>query len=122
MQNQRRTLLRAAGTLALLATGGGARVRAQAAPRIIAVTARKFTYEPQEITVKLGESVIFRLTTADVVMGFSIPDFNVRGTIIPGQSIDVAMTPNRAGDFTFLCDVFCGTGHENMDGTLHVVA
>jgi heme/copper-type cytochrome/quinol oxidase subunit 2 len=29
-------------------------------------------------------------------------------------------TPDRAGSFTFLCDVFCGSGHENMSGTLNV--
>jgi cytochrome c oxidase subunit 2 len=32
------------------------------------------------------------------------------------------MTPTRTGEFTFLCDVFWGSGHETMDGTLHVVA
>ena len=27
------------------------------------------------------------------------------------------MTPTKIGEFTFLCDVFCGSGHENMEGT-----
>jgi len=26
------------------------------------------------------------------------------------------------GEFIFLCDVFCGSGHENMEGTMRVVA
>lgn len=86
------------------------------------MVARKFTYEPAEITLKLNEPVVFRLTTADVAMGFSIPDFNERATIIPGQTVDLAMTPTRTGEFVFLCDVFCGSGHENMEGTLRVVA
>ena len=55
-------------------------------------------------------------------MGFSVPDFKVRGTIIPGQKTEVAMTPDKIGEFTFLCDVFCGSGHENMEGTIRVVA
>ena len=55
-------------------------------------------------------------------MGFSIPDFVTRATIIPGQVTEVAMTPTKVGEFTFLCDVFCGSGHENMDGMLRVVA
>jgi cytochrome c oxidase subunit 2 len=30
------------------------------------------------------------------------------------------LTPDKSGTFTFLCDVFCGTGHEEMSGTLIV--
>ena len=122
MQLHRRILLRAAGAIGLLAVGGRIAVQAQPKPRIIPITARKFTYDPQEITLKLNEPVIFRLTTLDVVMGFSVPDFSVRGTIIPGQTTEVALTPTKTGEFTFLCDVFCGSGHEDMDGTLRVVA
>jgi cytochrome c oxidase subunit 2 len=29
-------------------------------------------------------------------------------------------TPDKTGTFTFLCDVFCGSGHEDMSGTLIV--
>lgn len=122
MRVQRRILLRAGATVVLAAVVGRIPVLAQPNPRLIPITARKFTYEPAELTLKLNEPVVFRLTTQDVVMGFSVPDFSVRGTIVPGQTTEVAMTPTRTGDFTFLCDVFCGSGHENMDGTLHVVA
>ncbi len=120
MQMQRRLLLRTGGALGATALVGAMAARAQG-PRVIAVVARKFTYEPDEITLKLNEPVVFRLTTLDVVMGFSVPEFNVRGTIIPGQTTEVALTPTKTGDFTFLCDIFCGSGHENMDGTLHVI-
>ena len=106
----------------LAAAFGVAVVAAQGKPRVIAVVARKFSYEPGEITLKLNEPVVFELTTADVVMGFSVPDFGVRATIVPGQKTSLAMTPNKTGEFTFLCDVFCGSGHENMEGTLRVVA
>ena len=122
MRVQRRLLLRVGAMVGLAAVAGRIAVQAQPKPRTIPMTARRFTYEPEEVTLKLNEPVIFRLTTLDVVMGFSVPDFAVRGTIIPGQTTEVAMTPTKTGDFTFLCDVFCGSGHENMDGTLHVVA
>jgi cytochrome c oxidase subunit II len=122
MRLQRRLLLRAGAALGLLAAVGRIAVQAQPKPRIIPIKARKFTYEPAELTLKLNEPVVFQLTTLDVVMGFSVPDFGVRGTIVPGQTTEVAMTPTKTGEFTFLCDVFCGSGHENMDGTLRVVA
>ena len=122
MQLHRRSLLRAGIAVGLLAVAGRIAVQAQPKPRIIPIAARKFTYEPAELTLKLNEPVIFRLTSADVVMGFSVPDFAVRGTIIPGQMAEVPMTPTKIGEFTFLCDVFCGSGHENMEGKLRVVA
>ena len=122
MTTRRQLLLRCAAAAGLFALAGRIVVQAQTKPRIIPVVARKFTYEPAEITLKLNEPVIFRLTTADVVMGFSVPDFSVRATVIPGQTIDLAMTPTKTGEFIFLCDVFCGSGHENMEGMLRVVA
>jgi cytochrome c oxidase subunit 2 len=122
MRAQRRTLLRAGAAVALAAGLGRIAVRAQLPPRLIPITAHRFSYEPAELTLKLNEPVVFQLTTLDVVMGFSVPDFSVRGTIVPGRMTELAMTPTKTGDFTFLCDVFCGSGHENMDGTLHVVA
>jgi len=121
MQLHRRMLLRAAAAIGVVALGGRVAVQAQPKPRVIPIVARKFTYDPQQLTLKLNEPVIFRLTTLDVVMGFSVPDFGVRATIIPGQTTEVAMTPTKAGEFTFLCDVFCGSGHEDMDGTMRVV-
>jgi cytochrome c oxidase subunit II len=30
------------------------------------------------------------------------------------------LVPERAGEFPFLCDVFCGDGHEGMSGLLVV--
>jgi len=122
MRPQRRSFLRLGTAAGLLAVAGRFAAEAQPKPRIIAVTAKKFTFDPAELTLKLNEPVIFRLTTLDVVMGFSVPDFATRATIIPGQMTEVAMTPTKTGEFTFLCDVFCGSGHEDMDGTLRVVA
>ena len=122
MQSQRRMLLRAAVLAGVAAAGSPLVILAQPKPRIIPIRAQKFTYDPAELTLKLNEPVIFQLSSADVVMGFSVPDFKVRGTIIPGQVTEVPMTPTKVGEFIFLCDVFCGSGHENMDGTLRVVA
>jgi len=32
----------------------------------------------------------------------------------------VRFTPDRAGTFPFLCDIFCGEGHEGMSGKIVV--
>ena len=116
MDEQRRIIL-AAGLLSL---GLGAAALAQSAPRVVKVSARRFTYTPNEIALKKGEPVVFELTTEDIFMGFNVPDFGVRSDIVPGKTMRVSLTPDKAGTFTFLCDVFCGEGHETMNGTLVV--
>jgi cytochrome c oxidase subunit 2 len=116
---KRRTLLHAAAAAALLG-GGLAAFPARPAERVVRITARKFAFLPREVKLKKGVPVILELTSADVVMGFNAPDFNVRADIVPGQTARVRFTPDKAGTFTFLCDIFCGEGHEGMSGTLVV--
>ena len=122
MRPDRRTAL--AGLVGLAGRAalamGGAPVLAQVKPRVIKVTARRFTYTPSVIELKRGEPVTLELTTEDVFMGFNLPDFNVRSDIIPGKTGTVTFTPDKAGTFIFLCDVFCGDGHETMNGKLVV--
>jgi cytochrome c oxidase subunit 2 len=118
MRMQRRKALM--GAVAFIA-GGALGVRALAqGPRVIPVVARKFVFLPGEIRVKKGETVTLELTAPEVVMGLNIPDFKVRTDIIPGTTSRLTFTPDKAGTFTFLCDIFCGDGHEGMSGTLIV--
>ena len=93
---------------------------AQPREQVIRITARKFAFLPAEITLKKGVPVTLEFATADVVMGFNAPDFNLRADIIPGETKRVRFTPDKIGTFTFLCDIFCGDGHETMSGTLVV--
>ena len=88
--------------------------------RLIKVSSKKFEFIPNQLTLKKGESVDIELSTEDVVMGFNVPDMSTRATIIPGQPVHVVLTPQKTGTFTFLCDVFCGSGHEDMNGTITV--
>jgi cytochrome c oxidase subunit II len=115
MDHQRRIVM-AAGLLSLTL---GARVLAQQ-PRTIKVSAKRFTFTPSEIALKKGEPVVLELTTEDIFMGFNLPDFGVRSDIVPGKTMKVSLTPDKTGTFIFLCDVFCGEGHETMNGRLVV--
>ncbi len=107
-----------AGAALLAAAGAG--VLAQGGERVIKVTARKFVFTPNEIHLRKGEAVVLEFTTEDVFMGFNAPDFKVRMDIVPGRVMRLPFTPDKAGTFTFLCDVFCGDGHETMSGNLVV--
>lgn len=124
MAIDRRVVITAA-TLALLFLGYGASfVAAQAvAPRakVIRMSAQRFEYSPAHLTLKKGVPVELELTSRDVLMGLNIPDFNVREDMLPGKTTRVRFVPDKTGTFTFLCDIFCGSGHERMQGTITVV-
>jgi cytochrome c oxidase subunit II len=54
-------------------------------------------------------------------MRSQISDLGLRADLPPGKTARVRLTPDKTGDFEFHCDNFCGTGHENMNGVIHVV-
>ena len=118
----RRALLSAIAATALAGVTGALSVRSQPAERVIHIRAYKFSYEPDEIVLKLTVPVVLEFTSSDVPMGFNAPDFGVRASIIPGQTSRVRIVPDKVGTFVFHCDVFCGDGHEDMDGTIRVEA
>ncbi|SRR5260370_22591073 len=117
--------LRIAATAALLAAGCivtyVAAQPAQPQEKVIKITAKRFDYTPGNLTLKKGEPVILEFTTLDVLMGFNLPDFNLRADIVPDKVTRVRFVPDKTGTFTFLCDVFCGEGHERMNGKITVV-
>ena len=111
--------------IALLAGSaiGGAAARLMAdQPAEITITAMKFVFKPNKITVKQGRPVVLVLTSEDRIHGFKMPDFGIRAEILPYQDTRVTLTPDKVGTFAFLCDVFCGDGHEEMEGELIVEA
>lgn len=109
------------GSLAL----GGLLTAAHAAPkeRVIKLTVKRFEYSQKEIVLKKGQPVVIEITSLDVPHGFNVPDFNARADIVlPGKVTHVRFTPDREGTFVFLCDIFCGTDHEKVDGRFVVRA
>lgn len=114
---KRRTVL----LLGLPLAAGAARLAAQSSAEIH-IGSRKFEFHPAKVTVKLGQPVVLVLTSEDRIHGFKMPDFGIRTDVVPGQETRVPLIPEKTGNFTFMCDVFCGDGHDDMDGTLTVEA
>jgi cytochrome c oxidase subunit 2 len=113
---------RRAFLLAVVAIAAGSAKLVQAGPNEIRISAKKFEFNPAEVRLKLGQPVILVLTSEDRIHGFKVPDLGLRAEIVPGQETRVALTPEKAGQIVFFCDVFCGDGHEEMGGTLIVEA
>ena len=89
--------------------------------QVIKVSTKRSSYSPSEIRLKKGVPVVLELTTEDIMMGFNLPDFKVHGDIVPGKVTQVRLVPDKVGTFVFLCDIFCGAGHEEMSGKIVVV-
>jgi cytochrome c oxidase subunit II len=119
MRADRRRVLGGAIAMAAGAMAGAA-VWAQPQERVIKVVARKFVFLPSDIAVKQGEAVVLEFTSPEVVMGFYAPDLNLRAVLVPNEVARVRFTPARAGTFPFICDIFCGDGHESMSGRIVV--
>ena len=120
--NWRAVRIAAAAVLTVGVIGSYVAARAAEPPaKVIKIVAKRFDYTPGQLVLKKGEPAIFELTARDVLMGFNLPDFNLRADMVPEKVTRVRFVPDRTGTFTFLCDVFCGEGHERMQGTLTVI-
>src|SRR5579864_7269731 len=85
------------------------------APRRIEITVSKFSYSPNQITLKKGEPVVLVLRSTDVTHGLTIPDLGVNTTEIKkGKDSEIPLTPEKTGHFTGQCAHFCGAGHGSM--------
>jgi cytochrome c oxidase subunit II len=88
--------------------------------QVIKVTAKRFEYSPSVITVKLNVPVVLELTTLDRLHGFEVPDLKLQSEIKPGEVSRVRFVPDKVGTFAFHCNIFCGSGHEDMSGQIVV--
>ena len=111
----------------VVATAGAALVRAGVAqdaaePRVIEMTARRFSYTPNEIALKVGERVVIAIRSIDFIHGMNLPDLHMRLDLVPGRITKLELQPKTPGVIDFVCDNFCGDGHEEMHGRFVVSA
>ncbi len=117
---RREFTLAACGWLA----GAGGIAIAQQPPggeRRIHIGAARFAFSVAQIDAKRGETLVIALTATDFVHGFSLPDLKTRIDVPPGKGVELTLRSLPAGRFIYLCDNFCGEGHDRMNGVLTVV-
>ena len=95
------------------------RVHADDVP-VIDITAKRFAFSPDKITLKKGQTVKLRLHSEDVTHGFFLRPLKLDEEIPAGATTEVTITPQQAGTFTTICDHFCGANHGNMNMTIKV--
>lgn len=93
------------------------------APVVVEVVARRFAFEPDSIEVVEGSRVRLVVRSRDGVHGLAIKRFRVEQKIPRGgEPITIEFVASEAGTFPILCSEYCGTGHDDMKGTLVVKA
>jgi len=122
MNHKKRILLTGVLLASAVVSGLLIYTRANAVPveRVIHISAKKFEFSPDSITLKKGEPVVLEISSADREHGFNLRAFGVRTNVSPGKVSRIRISPDKTGKFTFSCDVFCGDGHEEMTGTVVV--
>ncbi len=84
------------------------------------LTAKQWSFSPSKITVNKGDKVILHIKSIDVTHGFKLDAFGISKSLSPGKTVNVQFTADKTGTFSFFCNVFCGSGHGGMVGTLVV--
>jgi cytochrome c oxidase subunit II len=88
----------------------------------VRMIATQYDFVPQCVDVPVGVPVKFRLTSADVVHGFLLPDTNVNTMVVPGFVAEVRTRFTHEGEYAMPCHEFCGLGHHAMWAQVRVVA
>lgn len=89
-------------------------------PRMVEISAKKFEYAPNVVTLKKGQPVTLRVTALDRAHGLLVPAFHLDLDATPGTPAEATFTPAESGKFDAICDHYCGAGHGNMKMTFVV--
>jgi cytochrome c oxidase subunit II len=87
----------------------------------VRLIAEQFDFVPSCVKVPANTPVKFRLTSADVVHGFLLPDTNVNTMVVPGFVSEVRTSFAAPGEYAMPCHEFCGLGHHAMWAHVSVV-
>ena len=73
------------------------------------------------LELKKGQTYRLHLSSLDWQHGFSLQPVNINIQVHPGLEHVVTLTPTQTGEFSVVCNEFCGAGHHTMVGRIHVV-
>ena len=80
----------------------------------VRLIAARYGFYPPKITVPANTKVTFRLASADVLHGVHVPFTNMATMVVPGYVSQVTTSFPKPGEYSFLCNEYCGLGHQQM--------
>lgn len=81
--------------------------------------AKNWEWEP---VLKLKKGVEYRLhlSSGDYQHGFCLLPMNMNFHVLPAYDHVITLTPTETGEFTIICNEFCGARHATMTGMIIV--
>jgi cytochrome c oxidase subunit 2 len=71
--------------------------------------------------LQVGQSYRMHVASVDWQHGFSLQPANLNVQVLPGYDMVLTVTPNKTGEYSIVCNEYCGIGHHTMLGKIHVV-
>lgn len=88
----------------------------------LTMVAARYGFYPSEVEVPVHTPVKLRIASADVLHGVHVPFTNMATMVVPGYISEVNTIFQKTGDYSLLCNEYCGLGHDHMWSRLKVVS
>ncbi|MBN2982974.1 MULTISPECIES: cupredoxin domain-containing protein [Cohnella] len=98
------------------ATQGAGNAAGGGGTQDITVNATNWAFEPTEIRVRAGDTINLTLNNEAGNHGIEIPELNVN--VKGGET--ATFTVDKAGTYEYHCSIQCGSGHNDMVGSIVV--
>lgn len=72
------------------------------------------------LKLKKGQTYRLHISSMDLQHGFSLQPMNMNFQILPGYDHVLSVTPTMSGEYTVVCNEFCGFGHHTMVSKIFV--
>jgi heme/copper-type cytochrome/quinol oxidase subunit 2 len=83
---------------------------------LIRMTAERFKFVPETITIKEGTLVQLQITASDGDHGFQLGAFGIDERLEENETKTIEFYASKRGEYGFRCSHFCGLGHTGMTG------
>ncbi|MCP4936149.1 MAG: cytochrome c oxidase subunit II [bacterium] len=82
--------------------------------------ARRYEFWPI-LELEKDKQYRLHLSSMDVQHGFSLQPTNINLQIHPGYEMVLTVKPNKTGEYSVVCNEYCGVAHHAMVGRIYVV-
>lgn len=82
--------------------------------------AQQFQFRPV-LQLERGRTYRLLVSSTDVQHGLSLQPVNLNFQVLPGYLYVIRLTPQETGEFSLVCNEYCGLGHHVMTGKIIVV-
>jgi len=77
--------------------------------------------EINDLHVPMGEPVLIRMISQDVIHSLYVPALRIQMETLPGRYTEMWFNADKPGSYHLLCSEYCGTDHSVMGGTITIM-